>query len=215
MEAFDIINTLSAGQKLAQYVLLEKRRSLGTEYIHGLLYAIQNRFVITMAYQKYDEETETSREIEPFALKEFKGRWYLFSKDRNDNRIKTFALDRIHNLDITKVKFIYPFDMNPNDYFNHCFGIFTSNETTGPEEIILSFDPYQGQYIKSFPLHESQKILIDNEQELRICLTLYTTHDFLMELLSYGDNVKVIQPQSLTDRIIGIIKDMNQLYNIK
>ena len=55
--------------------------------------------------------------------------------------------------------------------------------------------------IKSLPLHESQVILKDNEQELLIKLTLFVTYDLLMEILSYGNNVKVLQPLSLVDEI--------------
>ena len=211
MEAFDIINTLSSGHQLAQYVLLEKRCTHGTEYLNGLLYAIQNRFVLKISYHKYDEDSGTTREVEPYALKEFKGRWYLISKDRKDNVVKTFGLDRIHDLEISKQKFVGI--LNPNDFFNNCFGIITV-DNKAPSEIVLSFDPYQGNYIKSYPLHESQKILIDNENELRICLTLYETHELLMELLSFGDNVKVIQPKSFIITMVKVIKNMNQLYNL-
>ena len=42
-----------------------------------------------------------------------------------------------------------------------------------------------------------KQFLEDNEEELRITLKLYITHDFIMELLSYGENVKVIKPGSL------------------
>jgi predicted DNA-binding transcriptional regulator YafY len=196
MEAFDIINSLSAGQQLAPHIILEKRCPLGTEHLYGLLHAIRNCLIVRFAYQKYYEPDLTSREVEPYALKEFKGRWYLLSKDHKDDIVKTFALDRLSDLEISKKKFIYPADMNPNDYFKNSFGVITSEES-GPEEIVLSFEPLQGKYIKSYPLHESQTIIKDNEEELLIHLNLFLTHDFLMELLSYGENVKVISPESL------------------
>jgi len=213
MEAFDVFNSLSAGQHLVPYVLLEKRCALGTEYIYGLLHAIKNRLILKIDYQKYYDNIKTKREVEPYALKEFKGRWYLLSKDHEDDYVKTFALDRIQELEISKKKFTYPADMNPNDYFKNCFGIIASDESD-PEEIILSFEPFQGKYIKSYPLHESQKILIDNETELRISLCLYETHDLIMELLSFGATMKVIQPNSLIETISGVAKNMNQLYSL-
>lgn len=70
-----------------------------------------------------------------------------------------------------------------------------------PQEIILSFDPFQGKYIKTLPLHESQQILIDNKDELQLKLNLYLTYDFIMELLSYGEKVKVLKPRSLANEI--------------
>ena len=70
-----------------------------------------------------------------------------------------------------------------------------------PQDIILSFHPEQGKYIKTLPLHHTQQILVDDENEIRIKLKLYTTFDFTMKLLSYGELAKVIQPQSLIEEI--------------
>ncbi len=211
MESFDIITSLSIGQQLTPYIVLEKRCSLGTEHIFALLHSIKNKLVIRMLYQKFFEDTPSMREIEPYSLKEFKGRWYLLSKDRGDKYIKTFALDRIKEVDITTRKYALPQSFMPNDYYKDCYGVITSDESE-PVEIILSFEPYQGKYIKSYPLHESQKILIDNDNELRISLFLYITHDLLMELLSYGADMKVLKPNSLIEIISKTIRDMNELY---
>ena len=62
------------------------------------------------------------------------------------------------------------------------------------------------------PFHASQKILIDNEDELRIQLKLFVTHDFVMEILAHGDTVKVIQPQSLIDELKNIYQNSLNKY---
>lgn len=197
LEAFDIFNTLNIGESLTGLIHFEKRRPQGTENLFGLLHAIKNQMEITFTYQKYWEEELTQRIVEPYALKEFKNRWYVLAKDTKDNRIKSFALDRLTHLEIGKKKFKRPIDFNINEYYKHCFGIISPEKGQLVEEIILSFSQVQGRYIKSLPFHESQEIIIDNEEELRIKLEIYVTYDFLMEVLSYGDNVKVIQPESL------------------
>ena len=61
MEAFDVFNSLSTGQQLRPYVLLEKRCALGTEHIYGLLHAIKNRFLLRIDYQKYYENQYLKR----------------------------------------------------------------------------------------------------------------------------------------------------------
>ena len=50
-------------------------------------------------------------------------------------------------------------------------------------------------------MHESQQILVDNDFEIRIKLKLCLTYDLIMELLSFGDSMKVIEPQSLVKKI--------------
>ena len=89
--------------------------------------------------------------------------------------------------------------------FRHSFGITVPAETD-PEEVILSFSYEQGQYIKSYPLHHSQQIVIENEEEIKLKLYIHITHEFVMELLSYGEEVKIVSPEKLRNDIVQIYK---------
>jgi predicted DNA-binding transcriptional regulator YafY len=200
IEAFDLFNSLNLAQDLTPFVFLEKRRPQGTENLYGLLHAIKNRLRIKFTYEKFWDGEFTRRLVEPYALKEFKNRWYVMAKDSKDNNIKSFALDRLTNLEITNQTCQYPGNYNVEQSYRYCFGIICPHDQE-PNDVVLSFDPFQGKYIKTLPLHETQQILADNDEELKIKLRLCLTHDFLMELLSFGDNLKVIEPKSLADQI--------------
>jgi predicted DNA-binding transcriptional regulator YafY len=133
-------------------------------------------------------------------LKEFKNRWYLFAKDAYDKQIKCYALDRLSELTMGNTRFVADEHFNLNERLKYCFGIMSPNAEE-PSEVILSFEPFQGKYIKSLPLHDTQEIIKDTKDELRIRLTVYPTYDFLQELLSYGDRVKVIKPKRLANEL--------------
>jgi len=196
LEAFDTFNALNISDRLSNHIHFEKRRPQGTENLYGLLHAIKNNFQIRFSYHKYWEDEMTERIVEPYALKEFNNRWYVLANDLKDNQVKSFALDRLSELEITKKPFQFPNNFNVNEHFKYCFGIISPNEHK-PQEVILSFNAFQGKYIKSLPLHSSQEVLKDDDDELIIKLTLFITHDFFMELLSYGENLKIIKPDSL------------------
>lgn len=200
LEAFDTFNTLNLVEKIPTHIYFESRRPMGTENMRSLLQAIDLKKKITFTYHKFWQNEITERKVEPYALKEFKNRWYLLSKDLGDNRIKTFALDRLFNLKITKQEFLQDKGFDVENYFKHNFGIITPNDGR-PEEIILSFEPFQGKYVKNLLIHSSQEVLIDSEDELRIKLNIVITFDFIMELLSHGEKVKVIQPESLKKKM--------------
>ena len=205
LEAFEMLNALNISDDLSRFVHFEKRKSHGTHHFHGLLHCIKNHFVVQFPYHKYEEDIIVKRVIEPYALKEFKSRWYVIAKDQNENKVKTFGLDRIQELTITKRKFAPPENFNATDLYRNYFGIVnTSNGKV--EEIILSFDNLNGKYIKSFPLHESQQILVDNGTEMRIKLFLHITSDFEMELLSQGNSVTIISPDRLKERMREVYK---------
>ena len=212
LEVFDMFNALNMADGLSQYIHFEKRRPQGTNHFHGLLHCIKNRFVVGFPYLKYEEDEITRRDVEPYGLKEFKGRWYLLTRDQKDKTIKTFALDRIQELDVTKKKFEWPSSFNPNELFKNYFGIINSGNKKC-EDIVLSFDAFQGKYIKSFPLHESQEIMEDSPKELKVKLQLCITHDLVMDLLSYGETLKVIKPTSLKTIIRKSAQKMVDRYN--
>lgn len=200
MEAFDMFNSLNLAQDLTPFIHLEKRKPQGTENLYGLLHSIKNRLKIEFTYQKFWDDELSQRIVEPYALKEFKNRWYIIAKDSKDNDIKSFALDRLTQLEISKQTFEYPKNYSVEENYRYCFGIISPNGES-PQDIILAFDPFQGKYIKTLPLHDSQVILIDNSEEIRIKLRLCLTHDFLMELLSFGEYLKVIEPKILADKV--------------
>lgn len=200
IEAFDMFNSLNLAQDLTPFIHLEKRRPQGTENLYGILHSIKNKFQIKFSYQKFWEDEISQRTVEPYALKEFKNRWYILAKDSKDSNIKSFALDRLTNLEITNRTFEFPKTYNIEESYRYCFGIISPTDEE-PQEIILSFDPFQGKYIKTLPLHDTQQVLVDTEDELQIKLKLCVTHDLIMELLSFGDNMKVLKPKSLVKEI--------------
>jgi predicted DNA-binding transcriptional regulator YafY len=212
LESIDMINSLKVVSDITKYMYFEKRKAKGTHHFYGLIHAIKNRIVINLTHQKYESEEPTERLVEPYALKEAKGRWYLFAKDCDDKILKTFGLDRILDFENTSKRFDYPKNLDVNEFFRDCFGVINL-EDGKPEEIILSFDSDQGKYIKSYPIHESQTIIIDDEGELRIKLNLCITHDLIMELLSHGESMEVIAPKSLREEITTIFRKALNYYD--
>jgi hypothetical protein len=208
IDAFSIHHALQEGNKLSPSVFLEKRKSLGTEHIHGIIHAIQNLYFLKFTHKKHWEEDFTQREVKPIAVKESQQRWYLVAWDKKDERIKTFGLDRISNLKITDTKF-KPIQYNVEKEYQHAFGVETYEAVT---KIVLEFSWQQGNYIKSFPLHESQHILEENEDRVLVEIYIHPTNDIIMELLKYSSNVKVIAPISLQNEMKNRILEMTKLY---
>lgn len=184
-------------------MLFERRKARGLEHLNGLIHAITHRKIITFDYQKFWSDEKQQRVVEPYALKEFQHRWYLLAKEhqpKDGNTImKTFGLDRITDVDI-KSKSFRREKYNPQKAFEHSFGIISPNGAE-PQNIVLAFDKEQGNYIKALPLHSSQKIVKETDEELVISLYLVPTYDFEREILSYGSRVQVLEPSALRKRM--------------
>lgn len=200
LSGFEVLNALKLTQKVAPHIITEEKEPQGTEYLNSLLQAIENRLQTEFTHQKYWADQPTKRRVDPYALKESNYRWYLVAKDHKDGKLKTFGLDRISDLSISRKSFHVDPALDLRAKFKYSFGVIGSDERE-PEEIHLSFTPFQGKYVKSLPLHPSQEIVRDTHEELRIRLRVHPTPDFIMHLLSYGKELTVVKPMSLKRRV--------------
>lgn len=172
-------------------------RIKGNELLLKLIQALRSKKKISFGYQKFGAEKK-ERIISPYIIKEDKHMWYLIGKIDGRDYVTTFAVDRMSDIRILKesVQRI-PFDSR--SYFKYSFGVTVTDDD--PIEVILSFTHHQGHYIKALPIHETQKILVDNEEELRISLHVKPSYEFYSKILSYGNSVKVISPIEVQQEI--------------
>jgi len=211
-EAMDVYNALRVTEQKNQHIYLDSRQPQGTEHLFNLLHAIKKRVKVSFTYQKFQDEKPDKRTVCPLALKEFKYRWYLVAKDsENDSLVKFYGLDRMKDLEVTKSRFPKDQNFDLNKMLKHCFGV-TLLHDKKPEKVVLSFKPLDGKYIKSLPLHETQTILVDNKDELRISLELYLSNELKMEILSFGKNVKILEPKHFVKEMKTFCKEMLDLY---
>lgn len=177
--------------------------SIGYEHLNSLIEAIKNKKVISLEYKKFLEPSK-KHIISPYLLKEYRNRWYLLGYHHLNKRIKTYGLDRIISVSCnTQVDYQDIAGFNPDAYFKNTIGITFIDEA--PQEIILAFKPLQGNYLKTQPLHNSQEILIDNETTFQIRIVVVPNYELYSTILSYGDDVNVLSPDCVRQRIKEII----------
>jgi len=198
-ENFDLLNAIRLSKSFGNQLIFEERKPLGTHHLAGLLHASQNFLEVEFEYYKFWDTSISNRKVKPIALKEARNRWYLIAEDTRDDIIKNFSLDRIKNLEITKDKF-KPIKYQAYEEFKDSFGIINGTDED-PVKVVLSFTPREGRYVESLPLHHSQQLILSNNDEIRFSYFIRPTYDFRMEILSYGDQIKVIEPESLKSEI--------------
>ena len=200
--------------KEMQEVLLfeQQEKTLGLHYIEDIIEAIEKHRMVRFFYTKFWEGVARQREMVPYALKEHNRRWYLIAAEHKEPmQFKAFGLDRISKLEVITTK-VQRKKVNIEALFKNTYGVMIDTKTP-PLEIILSFDYEQGQYIKTLPLHPSQKLLEDNEDEVRISLLLVPSYNFVMEICARSQYVKVISPPSLAEEVKGYLKKAYEQYN--
>ena len=89
-----------------------------------------------------------------------------------------------------------PRDFSVSDYFADAFGIIVEPEEYDVETIRMKvFDiNHRREYLRSLPLHESQKEVERHKDYSVFELRIAPTYDFIKEILSMGGEVEVISP---------------------
>ncbi len=182
----------------------------GTENLKPLLTAIKDHRKITFIHFNFHTENFRKYTLKPYLLKEYQNRWYVVGMISGLNEFRTFGVDRIENLEIKPETFKPNKKLNPTDIFSQTIGLVYSDNKA--QTIILSFTPTQGKYIKTLPLHSSQKILIDDENECRISLSVVPNYELTQQILKHGETVKVIEPQGLVEVIKENLKRTLEKY---
>ncbi len=210
IEEINSFSALKLTNSLENIVYLEKRQPKRAEFLPDIIKAIQKKNKIEFTYLKFGETKQTTRIVNPIAIKEFNNRWYLIAED--ENVIKNFGLDRMYQVNILTQKIDHTIDFNYDEKYQHCFGIIAPN-TEEPFDVILEVTKKQAAYLETLPLHSSQyTINVTKNNSVLIGLKVYITTDFVSEILSLGSNVKVIEPKILKNRIKDELIKMLDFY---
>ena len=123
--------------------------------------------------------------------------------------IRTYGIDRMEQIEILKTKF-KRLKENPLLEFENVLGVVYSIHPL--QKVVLSFSKQQGNYIKTLPIHHSQIILEDSEEELKVELFLKPNFELIQRIMMYGDEVKVIEPKWIVEEIQAKLKNTLKKY---
>jgi predicted DNA-binding transcriptional regulator YafY len=131
---------------------------------------------------------------------------------KKGKEILTFALDRIQNIiSLGSELFLEHKTFNPHTYFNDIVGV-TRNTADTPTHIEFLANYAQAPYIKTKPIHSSQKIVEERKEGTIFCIDVVPNFELERELIGFGEGLKVISPTSFMRRIRRKVRLMNEIY---
>lgn len=181
----------------------------GISYFSDLLQAILTKRVLKLKYTPYGKETQTVN-IYPYHLKQFNDRWYLIAQAIGYQSYAHYALDRIEGFEEIALPYKEA-DVDFSEYFDDVIGVTVPD--VDAEDIVIKVTGKRFNYIRTKPLHLSQRIIEEAEGYAIISINVRVNKELESLILSFGDDMEVIAPASFRDRIAEKIKVMNQLYS--
>ena len=207
LESIALMNILQQSKNVNKYIHLEQKQTRGTEYLTDIIEAIENKQVLSFTLNSYWKEA-TKRKCAPIAIKEAMKRFYLIAYDLDKKAIRNYGLDRISSIRVLNEKFS-PVDYDVDEIYQHAFGI----ENYGnPVNVVLRFDNTQFNYLTSLPLHHSQEIIKEEADTFTINLFVHPTHELKMEILKFGDNCEVLEPENYREQFKNTVNNLYRKY---
>ena len=200
IQTFSVNNILHESQELKNRILLEEVPS-GQQHLTTIVDAMREGVALSMTYHSFHREEPSTFEVEPYCVKLFEQRWYILGKSEGYDELRLYALDRIKVLEPTERKFKLPKKFDAAKFFEDYYGIIIGDEDFEVEPVALKVDSWQSKYLRTLPLHHSQKEVECNDEysifEYRLC----PSFDFRQKILSMGVAVEVLAPTKLIAKV--------------
>lgn len=194
LDSAAISGILADARSISSRVFLENVPSARTN-LAPIIAAIKENRAISFSYHPYTRTCPTRGIVlEPYLIKLFKQRWYVAGRNVAENRLKTYALDRMISVEPTGKTFELPDDFDPQEYFRYSFGIVV--DASEPREVAIRAGERQAKYMRALPLHPSQQEMVNDGFSI-FYYKLLLTPDFVSELMSVGPDIEVLAPAEL------------------
>lgn len=212
------INKMTEGYRVSQLIgksevqilqVEEPVKTEGSQWLEFLLKCVVEKTAVAMRYRGYGKE-QKQYILSPYLLKEYRNRWYVIGHAAESGGVRVFALDRIVSLSQAKAAYKHS-EFSPDEFFRYSFGI-THLDAARPEKVKLKFKASEIPYVLSQPLHHSQQVASQDENQLTVTMHVYITSELKMAILAHGAAVEVLAPESLRKEIADIAAAMASQY---
>lgn len=183
----------------------------GRSHFALLFTAISTKQVLTIIYKNFKRDVEQKYIVHPYYLKQFNGRWFLIGYSSNINKLSLFAFDRIVSVENSHTEFIHNTEYDFNEYFDDMIGV-TKPDGAVIEKVVLWVSTQRWPYVETKPLHGSQRVISKDADGVLIQIEVYINRELEQLILSFGKDIKVLEPIYLRDRIISHLNEGLQNY---
>lgn len=163
-----------------------------TDLIHE---ATADRHCLDITYTPPGKAPYRTR-LAPYCLHCVNDWSYVLGHSSHHGELRLFALDRISCMTLLPDRYRIPEGFDPATYFRDSVGAYA-----GPQfckaHVVFRAVPRLAAYLRTRPLHKSQSEGPDGE--FTVCVAL--TPDLVAQLLSFGPDLVVLQPDSLVHEV--------------
>ena len=185
----------------------------GLQLLNPLYNYISHKQTIKVMYQSFSAKSPQEFILFPYLLKEFRNRWFLYGSRVKDLVLYNLPLDRIVSIETIDIPYEENKRFDVEHFFDDVIGV-SKNINNTPRKIKFWADAEQSNYIKTKPIHRSQKLITKNQEDGSCIfkIEVVVNYEMYSVFMSYGPGIKIISPKFVAKNLEGKFKKAFQQY---
>lgn len=180
-----------------------------SEYFQDLCQALLSRRRVDIDYYSRPGDSRSERRVSPQRLIYYRDNWYLDAWCHLRQGLRSFAIDAIKALQISTETAVEIDEAELNRELESGYGIFSGTAT---DTAVLRFKPPIARWVSRETWHPQQQAEYDEEGCYLLRIPYSQDTELIMDILKYGDEVEVLEPPGLRERVRRRINAMHSLY---
>ena len=184
-------------------------KAYSSEYFQDICQALLSRRCLDIEYYSRPSDSRSERRVSPQRLIYYRDNWYLDAWCHLREGLRSFAVDAIKGLRVCEDAAIEIDEDELNRELESGYGIFSGAVTN---TALLRFKPQIARWVSRETWHPRQQGEYDAEGRYLLRVPYSQDPELIMEILKYGDEVEVLEPPALRERVHDRIEAMQALY---
>ncbi|GAB1858043.1 WYL domain-containing protein [Flavobacteriaceae bacterium MHTCC 0001] len=186
----------------------------GIKYLKPLYLAIKKKQVLQITYKGFQDESLSQYEFHPKILKQYNRRWFVFGFNTSKEIEKwSIPLDeRLIDFEVLENVKFQESNADWNHFFRSMVGIVRPFKAE-VEKIVLRFHNGRENYFKTKPFHPDFEEFFEEDKQDQVWFETIINKELVQQILSYGQDIEVIEPASLKKQLQEHVNTMFKYYD--
>lgn len=203
VDSHAVRNALSEATTVTDRVMVEEVPS-ARRFLPIALQAIKDSRKICFTYAGFSRSrAEKGIVFRPYLVRLYRQRWYMIGLREKSGELRTYALDRVQEMQILSERFEMPEPDEAAGVFSNLIGMTSSHADV--RVVKLKVTLRQAKYLRALPLHETQSEMLHDDYSV-FTYRLKLNYELVHEILSWGASVTVLEPPELRAMVIDELK---------
>ena len=209
-------------QKYEQYLIEAAQQLLsrfenhpeykGIKHLKPLYLAIKKKQALQIIYKGFQDKESTIFEFHPHILKQYNRRWFVFGYNKTAKRWQhSIPLDeRLISFETLEDIDYLESDIDWDVFFRTMVGVRRVNENV--ERVVVRFHNGRENYFKTKPFQPDYEEFFDVDKQDQVWFETIINKELVQQLLSYGQELEVLEPEQLKMQMREHSNTMQQFY---